>query len=333
MSARIVSTGSYLPKARLTNADLEKRVNTTDEWIRSRSGISERHVLAPEEATSDLATRAAASALESAGLSPDDLDLIVVATCTPDHTFPSTAALVQRNLSPNEPIPAFDINAACAGFVYGLELTSKLLQPGGYQRILLIGAEALTPVTDYEDRGTCVLFGDGAGAVILELESESDDDRDAPHGLVASVLCADGTYHELIWVPASGTRRPVDAAALAERVNFVQMNGPQTFKLAVQSMEQVARDCLARASWKLCEVDHVFVHQANARIIDAVADRLDLPPERVHRNIEHTGNTSAASIPILLDELNRAERIQRGDRILFLAFGSGLTWGAGALIW
>lgn len=332
MSTRILSTGSYLPKARLTNADLEKRVDTSDAWIRSRSGISERHVLAPEEATSDLATRAAADALESARLAPDDVDLIVVATCTPDHMFPSTAALVQRNLSPNEPIPAFDINAACAGFVYGLELTSKLLQPNGYQRILLIGADALTPVTNYQDRGTCVLFGDGAGAVVLEFESQPTQDESG-HGLVASALCADGTYHELICVPAGGTRRPVDAEAIAERANFVQMNGPQTFKLAVQSMEQVARDCLASASWKLTDVDHVFVHQANARIIDAVADRLELPPERVHRNIEHTGNTSAASIPILLDEMNRADRLQRGDRILFLAFGSGLTWGAAALVW
>ena len=332
MSSRIVSTGSCLPKARLTNAELEKRIDTTDEWIRARSGIRERRVLEPDEATSDLATGAAAAALESASLSPDDLDLIVVATCTPDHSFPSTATLVQRNLSPNEPIPAFDVNAACAGFVYGLDLTSKLLQPQGYQRILLIGADALTPLTNYKDRGTCVLFGDGAGAVVLELDHEGAADS-AERGLGASALCADGTYHDLIIVPAGGTRRPMDAAVLEEEAHKVHMNGRQTFKLAVQSMDQVARDCLARASWKLSDLDHVFVHQANERIIDAVVERLEVAPDRVHRNIERTGNTSAASIPILLDEVNRAGQIQSGDRVLFLAFGSGLTWGAGALVW
>jgi len=326
--ARILGTGSCVPENRITNADLERLVDTNDEWIVSRTGIRERGSLPVEEgATSDLATGALRQALESAGLEPDDLDLIVVATCTPDMFTPSTANLVQRNLRVGRPIPSFDVNAACSGFMYGLQVTTDMMASGRYKRVGLVGAETLTRFIDYEDRVTCVLFGDGAGAVILEA---SDDDAT---GIVSTAVKSDGEFWDLIRIPGGGAAHPPSPYMLAQRMPFIRMNGRQTFKLAVQAMEQIAKDTLADAGWTLDDVDHVIVHQANRRIIEAVAARLGVPDEKLPLNVEVTGNTSAGSIPILLDECNRSGRLASGDKLLCVAFGAGLTWAAGAIIW
>jgi len=326
VNVRIAATGSCVPERKLTNRELEDLVDTTDEWIVSRTGIRERGIVAPGEAASDLATRAARAALASAGLGPDDIDLIVVGTVTGDMLTPSTACFVQRNLAVRRPIPAFDIGAACSGFVYGLELMHDLLGSGRYRRALLIGAEAISRFLDYEDRGTCVIFGDGAGAAVLEAGGGGG-------GILATTLRSDGNYWDLIHLPGGGSRRPASPYMLAQREQYLRMNGRSTFKLAVQALEQVMLETAERAGWKLHDVDHFVIHQANARILEAVCERLELPPDRVPSNIERTGNTSAASIPVLLDECNREGRFEPGDKLLLAAFGAGLTWGSAALEW
>ncbi len=326
MRAVIRGTGSSVPEQKITNADLEKLVDTNDEWIVARTGIRERGKLAEGEATSDIATRAARAALEMAGRDPSELDLIVVSTMSPDMFCPSVAAFVQRNLKCERPIPCFDLNAACSGFGYGLQVCWDFIAAGRYQRILLIGAEALTRFMDYEDRGTCILFGDGAGAVVIEA-------TDSETGIVASNTRADGNHWDLIHIPGGASAQPASPYTIAQRLQYVHMNGRATFKLAVQAMEQVARDTLKDAGWSLDDVDHVLVHQANLRIIEAVTERLQIPLDKVPMNIERTGNTSAASIGILLDECNREGRFSAGDKLLFVAFGSGLTWSASALEW
>ncbi len=327
MTVRIAATGSCLPERKLTNRDLEKIVETTDEWITARTGIRERGIVAEGEATSDLATRAAEQALAQAGWSAGDLDLIVVGSVTPDMLTPSTATLVQRNLRVGRPIPAFDISAACTGFVYGLELLDSLLGSGRYRRALLIGAESISRFIDYQDRGTCVIFGDAAGAALLEAVPGEGG------GIRATSLKSDGEFWDLIHLPGGGSRRPASPYMLAQREQYLRMNGRSVFKLAVQALEGVMHDTAEKAGWKLLEVDHFLLHQANARILEAVTDRLGLPPERVPSNIERTGNTSAASIPVLLDECNRAQRFRKGDKLLLAAFGAGLTWGAAAVEW
>jgi len=326
MSVLIRGTGSALPERVITNADLEKLIDTNDEWIVTRTGISERRMLAPEEATSDIVTRAAERALEQAQLRPEDLDLIIVATCTPDTFTPATANHVHRNLCKGLAIPAFDVNAACSGFVYGLEVATSLLQSAGYKRVLLAGGEGLTRFMDYQERTVCILFGDAAGAVVLERS-------DGPGGVLATTLRSDGQYSDLIQIPGGGSRRPASQYTLTQREMFVRMKGAQVFKVAVQSMEQVARDTLAKVGWKIDDVDWVIAHQANQRILTAVADRLEVPKEKMPTNLQVRGNTSAASIPVLLDECNRAGRFKTGDKLLLVAFGGGLTWGASALEW
>jgi 3-oxoacyl-[acyl-carrier-protein] synthase-3 len=326
MSVIIRGTGSDLPQRELTNADLEKLVDTTDEWITSRTGIRTRHVLAPEEATSDIATRAGRRALEAAGLAPSDLDLIIVSTLTPDTLTPSAANLVQANLCGGLGIPSFDLNAACSGFLYGLQVSSALIRAGGYRRVLLIGAESMSRFMDYRDRSVCILFGDGAGAAVLEA-------RDGPGGLLDVQLGSDGTNSDLIYLPGGGSRRPASQAVIDRGEQFLRMNGNRVFKFAVQSMEQAARDTLKRVDWSVDDVTWLLAHQANRRILDAVGERLGFPAQRMLVNVEHTGNTSAASIPILLDESVRAGKIRPGDRLLLVAFGAGLTWGACALEW
>ncbi len=326
MSVLIRSTGSALPERVISNADLERLIDTNDEWIVTRTGIRERRMLAPEEATSDIVTRAAQRALEMASLTAEDLDLIIVATCTPDTFTPATANHVHRNLCRGFTIPALDVNAACSGFVYGLEVATSMLQSAGYRRVLLAGGEALTRFMDYEERSVCILFGDAAGAVVLERS-------DAPGGVLATTLKSDGQFSDMIQSPGGGARKPVSPYVLAQREAFVKMNGPQVFKVAVQSMEQVARDTLAKVGWRIEDVDWVIAHQANKRILSAVADRLDVPAEKMPTNLEVRGNTSAASIPVLLDECNRAGRFKRGDKLLLVAFGGGLTWGASAVEW
>jgi 3-oxoacyl-[acyl-carrier-protein] synthase-3 len=323
-------TGAAVPEAKLTNSDLEELVQTSDEWIVGRTGIRERRVLSRDEGTSDMATAAARAALENSGLDAGEIDLIVCATSTPDMPMPSTAALVQRNLRGGRPIPAYDVNAACAGFVYALEVTYDQLCAGRYRRALLIGADAMTRLMDYQDRTTCVLFGDGAGAVVLEAV---DDAQARTPGIVGSSIKADGEYWDLIQVPGGGSRHPASPYVLSQRQQYMRMNGRQTFRLAVQSMEQVALETLKRAGWQPGEVDHVIVHQANLRIIEAVTERLGLPGERVPVNVMRMGNTSAGSIPVLLDECNRQGRLKSGDKVLAVGFGSGLTWGAVAFHW
>jgi 3-oxoacyl-[acyl-carrier-protein] synthase-3 len=326
VSIRISGTGSALPERALTNADLEKLVETSDEWIVTRTGIRERRMLAEGEATSDLVARACERALEMAGLGPEDIDLIIVATCTPDTLTPSTANWVHRKLCRGLSTPAFDVSAACSGFVYGLGVADAMLRTGDYQRILLAGGEGLTRFMDYQERTVCILFGDGAGAAVVERS-------EGPGGVLATSLRSDGQYHDAIIIPAGGSRMPLSPWVLTQREAFVHMKGAQVFKVAVQSMEQVARETLDKVGWKIADVDHVIAHQANKRILDAVADRLEIPEEKMPTNLAVLGNTSAASVPILLDECNRAGRFRPGDKVLLLAFGAGLTWGASALEW
>jgi len=326
VSIRISGTGSALPERALTNADLEKLIETSDEWIVTRTGIRERRMLAEGEATSDLVTRAGERALEMAGIGPEDLDLIIVATCTPDTLTPSTANWVHRNLCRGLNIPAFDVSAACSGFVYGLGVADAMIRTGQYKRVLLAGGEGLTRFMDYQERTVSILFGDGAGAAVVER-------ADGPGGVLATSLKSDGQYHDAIIIPAGGSRMPLSPYVLTQREAFVHMKGAQVFKVAVQSMEQVARETLEKVGWKIADVDHVIAHQANKRILDAVADRLEVPPEKMPTNLAQLGNTSAASVPILLDECNRAGRFRPGDKVLLLAFGAGLTWGATALEW
>lgn len=326
MRARIVGTGRSVPDRKLTNSELEELVETSDDWIVARTGIEERCIAAPEDATSDLATRAAEAALESAGIAASDLDVIMVATASPDMILPSTAVLVQRNLGTGRPIPAFDFSAACSGFVYGLQFACDFAQAGRYQRMLLVGAETLSRLVDYQDRATCILFGDAAGAVVIEAV-------DGPGGIVSTCLKSDGEFWDLIHVPGGGSRRPASPYMLTQREQYIRMNGRGVFKLAVPSMEQALRDAAAGAGWKLDDVDYFLVHQANARILEAVTERLGIESDRVPTNIRHMGNTSAASIPVLMDECHRQGRFKPGDKLLIGAFGAGLTWGAAALEW
>jgi 3-oxoacyl-[acyl-carrier-protein] synthase-3 len=326
LSARITGTGSALPETRLTNADLESLVETNDDWIVERTGIRERRKIEPGEATSHLAARAARSALELAGTDPSELDLIVVGTVSPDMLTPATACFLHRHLRVGRPIACFDLAAACSGFLYGLEVVSDLLASGRYRRALLVGGETITRFIDYEDRGTCILFGDAAGAVVLEA-------NDDPGGVRSTLLKADGEFWDLIHIPGGGSLQPPTVSMISQRQQFIRMNGRQVFKLAVQHLEQISREVLERTGWSLEEVDHVLVHQANQRIIEAVTSRLGVAEEKVHMNIERTGNTSSATIPTLLDEVNRAGKLSPGDRILCAAFGAGLTWAAATLEW
>jgi len=326
VKAVIRGTGASIPTATLTNADLEALVDTTDEWIVARTGIRERHRLEAGKGASELATAAGRAALESAGLQPSDLDMIVVATCTPDMPMPATAAFVQRDLRVGRPIPAFDMNAVCSGFLYGLDVVQSQIESGRYGCVLLVGVDVMTRLMDYQDRSTCVLFGDGAGAVVLVGEQSE-------RGIQVTKIKSDGEFWDLIHVPGGGSRRPASPYMLTQREQYMRMNGPQTFKLAVQSIEQIARDTIEAVGWTLADVDHVIVHQANGRIVEAVAERLGLPPLKLPTNVMQMGNTSAASVPVLLDQCNREGRLSAGDRVLCVAFGSGLTWGASAIVW
>ena len=326
MKAVIRGTGSYVPETMLTNHDLASRVDTDDFWIVTRTGIRERGIAPRDQATSDLATRAASQALASAGLAPQELDLLVVATVTPDMLTPSAACLVHRNLRVGRPIPCLDLGASCSGFVFGLEVVGAMLAMGLYRRALLVGAETITRFVDYEDRTTSVLFGDAAGAVVLEAS-------EGPGGLEATVTKADGEFWDLIHIPGGGSRRPPSPYMLTQREQYLRMNGRGVFKLAVQSLEQVTLDTLERVGWSVGDVDHFLFHQANLRILEAVAERLDVPSDKLPSNVERMGNTSSASIPVLLDECNRAGRLRSGDRVLCAAFGAGMTWGGAALTW
>ncbi len=323
--ATIVGTGSALPERVLSNFDLEKLVETSDEWIQTRTGIKERRMVQEGEDNSDIAAEAGRRALEMAGLTVQDVDHIFVGTVTPDRILPSMACTVQQKLGASH-AACLDINAACSGFLYGLQISQALIQAGVSDTILLIGAETLTRILDFEDRNTCVLFGDGAGAAVLR-------PCDAGTGVLSVKLGADGEQGDMLIVPAGGSARPATHETVSARDHFIKMRGNELFKYAVRAMEQISRDALAEAGRSTEELVALIPHQANRRIINATAERLGIPEEKVMMNIERYGNTSAASVPILLDEVVRAGKFKDKDLIELVAFGGGVTWGAAVLEW
>ncbi len=323
--AAITGWGHAVPERVLTNAELEAMVDTNDEWIVSRTGIRERRIAGPDETTSTLGTLAARDALAVAGLDAAQLDLIIVATASPDHFFPSTACLVQHALGVTR-IPAFDLSAACSGFVYALGTATQFIRAGMYRRVLVIGAETLSRFVDYTDRRTCILFGDGAGAVVLEATT-------APRGVLSLTLGADGSGGPLLGVPGLGAAKPASAAVLAAGEQYIQMAGAEVFKFAVRVMGDAAVEATAQAGMTWRDIDYLVPHQANLRIIDAAARRLELPRDRVWTNIDRYGNTSAASIPISLSEMAGRGMLHDGQNLLLVAFGGGLTWAGAVVRW
>ncbi len=323
--ARITGTGSYVPEKVLTNLDIEKFLDTNDEWIRTRTGICERHVAADGEYTSDLATHAAQRALEMAGVDAKEVDLIVVGTITGDYPWPATACVVQRNLGALN-AGAFDVSAACSGFLYALSCAVDRIEAGRCKKAVVVGAETLTRIIDWEDRNTCVLFGDAAGAVVLEA-SEGEQ------GIMSTHLHADGTQLELLYQPGFGTRLMPSEETLKERDYFLKMQGNEVFKVAVRSLTEVANIALKANNLTAEDVDLFIPHQANIRILDATSKRIGLKENQVYINVDRFGNTSAATIPLALDEANRAGRLKAGDIVLLDAFGGGFTWAAVLLRW
>lgn len=324
-NAVITGWGFYAPSRVMTNADFEKLVDTNDQWIVERTGIKERRFAAEGETTSTMSTLAARQALAKAKLKATDLDLIIVGTCSPDYIFPATACLVQTAIGADR-AGAFDIEAACTSFVSALAVANAMIVAGTVRNALVIGAETLSRFLDMTDRSTCILFGDGAGAVVLE-------GSNASVGIESAVLHSDGSKGELLYIPAGGTMHPADQKTLDTGQHFIRMAGNETFKLAVKSMADAAEEALAQANVTLDDIALMIPHQANVRIIDAVAKRLRFPAERVFVNIQRYGNTSAASIPIALCEAVEQGRVKRGDKILLVAFGGGFTWGASVLEW
>jgi 3-oxoacyl-[acyl-carrier-protein] synthase-3 len=322
--ATIAGVGSSLPPRLVPNTWFEDLVETNDEWIRDRTGIEARHFAEPDVQTSDLSVEAAREALESAGIEPGQLDMIVVATITGDTVFPATAVWVQQKLGVS--CPAFDINAACAGFSYGLSAATAFITAGMADTILLIGAEIFSRILDYSDRGTCILFGDGAGAAVVTAAEAA--------GVEGSILGADGNAAEILWMPAGGTRTPASAETVAARDHTVRMpNGREVFKRAVTEMAASCRELLEKSGHTIDDVDVLIPHQANARIMSAVVDRLGIDPAKAIVDVADVGNTSAASIPVALDRAWRAGSIAQGDLVLFTSFGAGLTWGATLVTW
>jgi len=322
---KIIATGSYVPERVLSNFDLEKMVDTSDEWIRSRTGIAERRISSESEASSDLGAAAAQEALKRAGLKPEEIDLILVATITPDMFFPSTACFIQDKIGA-EHAAAFDIAAACSGFIFGLSIADSYLRSGAFKHILLIGAETLTKVTDWKDRNTCVLFGDGAGAVVLRRE-------EGEGGLLSTHLFSDGSLSALLNLPGGGSRNPTSERSLRQGLHFIKMNGNETFKVAVRSLEQACREALSHNGLDASQIDLFIPHQANYRIIQAVASRLGFSLERVCLTLERHGNTSAASIPLALDEAVMSGRVKAKDLLLLSSFGGGMTWASAVIRW
>lgn len=330
LGVRIAGTGHALPRRVVPNEEFEKRLDTSDAWIRERTGIRERRFASREagETTAGLAVEAAKQALAEARLSADDMDLIIVATITPEAILPSTACFVQRELC-TRPVAAFDLVAACSGFVYAVLNASFMLQNGHYKRVLVIGAEIMSVITDMEDRGTCILFGDGAGAAVLVATGESP--ADGSPGILHYHMGAEGSGDSLLHVPAGGSRVPTSKATLDERLNYVKMNGREVYKRAVKRNLDLVDWTLAESGFKADDIALVIPHQSNQRIIESARERMGLPPDRVYCNIDRIGNTSSASIPICLDECRKSGRIKSGDLVLLIAFGAGFTW-ASALI-
>ena len=323
--ARITGTGSYVPDKILTNLDIEKFLDTNDEWIRARTGICERHIAADGENTSDLATKAAERAMEMAGVKAEDIDLIVVGTITGDYPWPATACVVQANLGAKN-AGAFDVSAACSGFIYALSCAIDRIEAGRCKKALVIGAEVLSRIINWEDRNTCILFGDAAGAVVVEA-------GEGERGILSTHLHADGTQLELLYQPGFGTKNLPSVEALENKNYFLEMQGNEVFKVAVRSMASVAKIALEANNMTAEDVDLFIPHQANIRILNATAKKIGLRDDQVYINVERFGNTSGATIPLALDEANRAGRLKEGDIILLDAFGGGFTWAATLLRW
>ncbi len=342
--ATLAGLGSVVPDRVLTNHELESMVDTSDEWIVERTGIRERRIVAPDQATSDLAIEAARRALADACVSPRELDLIIVSTALPDMLFPSTACLVQRALGAPQ-AAAFDLSAACTGFIYALGMAEGVIASGRAATVLVIAAETLSRITDYTDRGTCILFGDGAGAVVVKRAGSTAPGRAqgpvravAPPasplpGILSVFLAADGRGADILSLPAGGSRRPATAETVAGRLHYIRMDGPEVFKFAVGAMMRAVRKSLEAASLSLSDVDLLVPHQANARIVDAAVRMLGVPPGKVFHTIEKYGNMSTASIPISLDEARRQGRLRPGDNVALVAFGAGMTYGGAVLRW
>jgi len=323
--ARITGTGSFAPKKIITNLELEKLVDTSDEWIIERTGIKERRIAEKGQTTSDLAYEAGKKALKAAGIGAQDLDLVLVATMTPDTILPSMGCVLQNKLGAKN-AAAFDIAAACSGFIYGLSVADAFIKAGVYKNILLVGAEVLSRFIDWEDRTTCILFGDGAGAVVIQRHA-------GKRGVLSTHLHSDGSLGDLLHVPAGGASHPASHDTIRKRMHFIRMKGNETFKVAVRALEGVAHEALAHNKVKPEEIDFLVPHQANLRIIQAMAQRLNMPMEKVVLTLPKYGNTSAASIPMALDEAVRDGRIKENHLILFEAFGGGLTWASALVRW
>jgi len=321
---KFLGIGSTAPEKILSNLDLEKMIDTSDEWILSRTGIAERRIVEPEVATSDLAYEASIKALEDASMDPEDIDGIVVGTITPDYIFPSTACVLQSLLGANNAF-AFDVLAGCSGFIYALHVAKGLIQSGGSKNLLVVGAETVSKIMNYEDRTTCILFGDGAGAAVITT-------TDTP-GILSSCLGANGDGGKFLYMPAGGSRMPTSEETVKNGSHFLRMEGKEVFKEAVKALQSSTLEAIKQADITPDDIDLLIPHQANYRIIEAVRKRLELPEEKVFSNLDRYGNTSSASVPIALDEAVKSGRLKRGDIVVFSAFGAGFTWGASVVRW
>jgi 3-oxoacyl-[acyl-carrier-protein] synthase-3 len=326
MRSQIVGTGSFAPEKIVTNADLEKLVDTNDQWIVERTGIRARRMAAADEAASDLALKAAQKALADAQLDPKEVEAIVVGTITPDYPFPSAAAVLQGKLG-NKKAFAFDVSAACAGSLYALSVADRFVASGSVKNALVVGVDVLTRICDWTDRNTCVLFGDGAGAMVLR---PTDDPK---RGILTTKLHTDGSLVPILYQPGGGSRDPISEKVIREKSHFVKMNGREVFKVAVRALEESCREVLAAEKLTPGDVTYVIAHQANKRILDATLERLEVSPSKCWMNLENYGNTSAASVPMTLDEANRAGWFKPGDVILMMAIGGGMAWGASVVRW
>lgn len=325
MRATITSTAHHVPEKILTNYDIEKMVQTSDEWIQNRTGIKQRHIVSDDEASSDLSTHVANKLLKKRGINPEKIDIIIVGTVTPDHLTPSTAAIVQNNINAQNAW-AFDLSAACSGFLFGLETGSKLIESGKYKTVMVIGVDTMTSILDFKDRETCIIFGDGAGGVILE-PSKSDN------GIISSILKTDGSGASSLNVLAGGSRKPATKETIANREHFIRQDGKKVFKFAVKRMSDVSKELLLKNGLSGNDIKLFIPHQANKRIIDATGERCGIPKDRVLINIDRYGNTTAGTIPIALNEAVENKLINNGDYILLSAFGSGFTWGSILIKW
>jgi 3-oxoacyl-[acyl-carrier-protein] synthase-3 len=325
LSASIIGTGSFVPEKVLSNAELERMVETNDEWIVTRTGIRERRIAAAEQTTSDMAAEAARAAMSNAGVTAEEIDLIIVATVTPDMFFPSTACFVQTKIGAKN-AACFDVSAACSGFLFALETARQFIASGAKKTALVIGAEKLSTIVDWSDRNTCVLFGDGAGAAILR-------HKPGARGILHTHMGSDGRQSEILYIPGGACRTPVTAENAAQRLNTIKMNGKETYKQAVTAMLDAGNRVLEAGGIRAEELACIIPHQANARIIEAIADRMRIPIERFLINLDRFGNTSAAAVAIALDEANRTDRMKEGDYILLVVFGGGLTWAGSLIQW